>query len=90
MILTVLSQGSFTVTDWPSSRVCMPKWVRRSLTAATSPEHGRQRAHPNTRSTWNTTTASVHATVRFRATLNTVHRSPTSRRCAAIVATHGV
>ena len=39
---------------------------------------------------WKIATAAVHATTSWTATPNSVHRSPTSRFCAAMVATHGV
>lgn len=47
-------------------------------------------AHQNSRPIWKTATASVQATTSCMPMPNNVQRKPTSRRCAANVATHGV
>lgn len=47
-------------------------------------------AHQNSRPIWKTATASVQATTSCMPMPNNVQRKPTSRRCAANVATQGV
>lgn len=46
--------------------------------------------HSTSLPTWKTATASSQATASWRPTPNSVQRNPTSARCAASVATHGV
>lgn len=68
------------------------KIVSRQRTVVDRGQHGPQGsgAHETARPIWNTTTATIQATLNCIATPNTVHLRPISRHWVARVATHGV